>query len=217
MSIWQKKIFGKRTETILRYISMVILAFAGLIFALMLVLLCVGWFREKNFLPLAFCVVYLVLAFLTFISFYFAQNLWLESFSGSPQSVIVKLQAHDFQSLQFFNIAARYFRRRLHIIWMSSLFPFFMAAVSIPIFLLSQAPLWCCIIGFVGSSYGAYLCWLPCRIGLNGIRMIDAACKLNQPDQLFCLQFIATKYAIFRRDPVAIYILGVLKQENLPA
>lgn len=128
--------------------------------------------------------------------------------------VITELQVHDVRSLQFFNIAARYFRRRLHVIRSCSLFFFFLAALSIPIFILSLAPWWVRTFSVVGTFYLAYLCWRPFRTGLHGIRMIDAARRLDQHRQLDCLEFMAMNVGTFRRDPVAIYVLRILRHEK---
>lgn len=137
--------------------------------------------------------------------------------------VIAELKAHDFDSRQFFDIASSYFRCRFRSLQTCCLIFFFIVAFGIFYSYFSQAPLWNRIVILIGSFFGVYVFQIPYRIGRSGIRLIDGVRKLGRPDQIDCLEFIATGLATwrafspfrgdpeFRGDPVAIYVLQLLR------
>jgi hypothetical protein len=135
--------------------------------------------------------------------------------------VISELQAQDFRSLQFFNIAAGYFQRRLRSVLIGCLFLFFLAALSALFCFIPSFPWWMRIYYALCSVCIIYLCWTPFRAGLHAKRMIDAARNLDQHHQLDCLEFLAANLRAYKNmkyflrvDPIAIYILRVLRHEK---
>jgi len=138
--------------------------------------------------------------------------------SAHHKKVITQLQAHDVRSLQFFNIAARYFRRRLRVVWSCSIFFFFMAPLSVLLSFISTTSWWERVFTILITFYMVYLCWFPFRVGLHGMRMIDAARRLDQRHQLDCLEFLATNLGTYKNmqylwgaDPIAVYVLTALR------
>jgi len=213
MGFWQYKMkFGKRTEQILRYASMLGMALAGLFFAFTFVACCIKGIREH--IPGAIWFAVVLFGIFAVVAFYIFVNLWRESFSGSPHSVIVQLKAHDFRSLQFFNIAARYFQRRLRVIWVCSMFFAFISVISFLLCFISQVPWWFRMLLVASGSYGVYMCRNPYRLARHGNQLIEAARRLDQHHQLDCLEFMTTNLVTFRGDPVAVYILRLLRHEE---
>lgn len=189
---------------------MLAMAVAGLLFAIIFVALFIGAIREH--FPVTGWIAVILMGVFAIIAFYIFTNLWRESFSGSPNRVIIQLQAHDYRSLQFFNIASRYFQRRLSVLTVCSICFFFIAASCFLVSVISPVPWWCRILMVAFGSYDIYLCRNPYRLGRLGTRMINAAQRLDQYHQLDCLEFMSTKIVTFRGDPVAIYVLQQLKQ-----
>jgi hypothetical protein len=209
MRIWQQKI-EKRPALILGYACMVSSAFAGFIFVVMLIGLCVEGVHEHFSAALWF--VLLLFAFFAFTSFYVARNLWRESFSGSSQSIMAELQIHDFRSVEFYDIATRYFRHRLFVIQGCGLFFIIMAALSVVIVFISDVPWWFDIFLGVSSLFCTAIGWTSYRIGKTGIRMIDSAHMAGTEHQLQALRQLAT--GSFRGDPVGGFILGYFRDDK---
>ena len=135
--------------------------------------------------------------------------------------VISELQKHDFRSLQFFNIAAGYFQRRLRSVLLGCLFCFLFAVMGVLLCFISSPPWWMHIVYAVSSVWMIYICWNPFQVALHSMRMLSAARHLDQHDQLECLELLATVSRTRKNmryfwgvDLPAIYILRVLRHEK---
>jgi hypothetical protein len=135
--------------------------------------------------------------------------------------VIAELQAHDFRSLQFFNVAAGYFERRLRSVRVGCLFCFFLAIMGAAFCFIPSFPWWLRIFYAVCSVCVIQLCWYPFHAARHGLRMIKAARHLDQYHQLDCLEVVVLDCKTRKNmrhfwgvDPIAIYILRALRHER---
>lgn len=135
--------------------------------------------------------------------------------------VISELQAHDFRSLQFFNVAAGYFERRLRSVRNGCLFCFFFAMMAALLCFISSVPWWMRVFYAVCSICVIYISWNPFRVALHSMRMLQAARHLDQHDQLECLELLATLSRTRKNmryfwgvDPTSFYIVRVLRHEK---
>ena len=210
MSLQQlKNVPGKRAEAIARFTCLVLAALAGMTFAFLAITLSAGAVRRHW--PAAAWVGIAVLIVFAGFCLFMVQNLWRESFTSSPEKVIARLQAQPLRSREFFEIAAKYFARRLRAIQVSGLFLFFMAVSLAVLPLVSPLSRWLAI-GFCLLSYFPLaMGWPPFKAGGLGLRLIKVARRLQPNDQVGALPFMSADNRLFKTDPVAIYISRTLK------
>lgn len=203
--------FGGRAGAVVRYACMVGSALAGALFALPVVLVCIASLHE--YIPAGMWYVFPLFGTFAGFAFYISQNLWRESFSSSPQRIVAKLQAHELSSIEFYDIAGSYFRRRFQVIQISGLFFFYMAILFVVLVFFSQVPWWFDIPAGIFSFICAFTGRAPYRIGTYGLQMIEAARRLDEQHRKEVLNFIITK-RLFRADPVGIFILRLLNDDE---
>jgi hypothetical protein len=214
MRFLQRKMIGKRTEAMLRYACMIGSTLAGVLFAFLIIVVCIASLHEH--VPAGMWFVLPLFGTFAGFALYISHNLWRESFSSSPQRIITKLQAQKLSSIEFYDIAGGYFRRRFHVIQISGLFFFFMALLCVTLVFVSQVPWWFDILLGVSSLFCAVIGRIPYRLGTYGLRMIEAARKLDAPHRIDALHFMAAK-KLFRADPVGIFILRLLNDDEPPS
>ena len=203
---------GRRTEAIARHVCMVLAALAGTTFASLAVAL--GMLSVQRHWPAPAWVGIAVLAIFAAFCLFMVQNLWRESFTSSPEKVIARLQAQPLRSREFFEIAAKYFARRLRAIQVSGLFLFFMAVSLAVLPLVSPLGRWMAI-GFCLLSYFPLaMGWAPFRAGALGLRLIRVARRLEPKYQVDALRFMSTDNRLFTTDPVAMHISRVLRDDG---
>jgi hypothetical protein len=203
MSFWQKKPISKRSETVIRNVCAVFCTLAAVIFNFIFVGMCLASTRTPDFKDWLFALS--VLGALAFFSSYMAFCLWRDFLPSSQQDVVAKLQALDFHSIEFYDVATRYFYGRLLIIHNCGLFFVFMAVLSLEFVYLFWGR-WNLVVSSIGTfCCSAVISWGPFRIGKYGIRLIKAARRSDTQHQLDTLLLLA-KSKPFRSDPVGLFI-----------
>jgi hypothetical protein len=125
----------------------------------------------------------------------------------SQRQTIAELQKLRFGSVEFYDLACRYFCRRLRVIRNCGLFFIFMAVVCV-IIAFTQRGSWSFEIKFcLFALFFAAIGWVPYRIGKTGIEMIKTARLAGTQHQMKALHFIAATAKPFRGDPVGGFVL----------
>jgi hypothetical protein len=132
----------------------------------------------------------------------------------SQKQVISELQTLRFGSVEFYDVACRYFCRRYRVIQNCGLFFMSMAVLYLAIVFMQQGN-WLFDIKFcVFTLFFVAIGWAPYRIGRYGIEMIKTARRANTQHQMNALHFIATTSKPVRGDPVGSFVLQQFGDEK---
>ena len=124
---------------------------------------------------------------------------------NATQKIIAELRPLDLRSVEFYDVAGRYFRRRLRVIRNCGLFFIFFAFVDLVLVYVLWGR-WLLNIGnFVSCPISAMIGWGPFQVGRCHILMITTARKASTEHRLNALRQLAT--GTFRGDAVGAFIL----------
>jgi hypothetical protein len=136
--------------------------------------------------------------------------------NAQQKKTIAALQPLSLDSVEFYDVASRYFCLRLRVIRNCGLFIIFLAALSLALVFILWGNWVLNIANFVGSCICAILGWTPYLIGKYEARMIKTARKADTQHQRNALLFMATKSKSFRGDPVGAFILKQVNSTGQP-
>jgi hypothetical protein len=133
---------------------------------------------------------------------------------SSQEKVIAELCRLNFRSIEFYDIATRYFSVRYRIIRNCGLFFIFFAGVSLVLIFVSEESWILKIANLVGGCLCAMIGQIPFRIGKWGIWMIKTARKAGEKHQINALRTAANSKP-FRDDPIGKFVLRQLQENTL--
>ncbi len=132
---------------------------------------------------------------------------------SSQKEIIAELQTLNFQSIEFYSVATRYFSVRYRIIRNCGLFFIFLAGLSLVLVFISEVSWIFKITNLAGSCLSAMIGRATFRIGTYGIGMIKTARKADGQHQINALH-IAASSKPFRGDPIGKFVLQQLKKNG---